>query len=329
MDKKKFKKYFIVITAIILAVISFIIIKPFINAILAALIASYIFYPLHKKLSEKINKHVSATIITIILLLIIILPLMFVANTIVRESILIYRSSALENINDFVLKYIGQDLALNEYISGTIKTAVTRLSTSASQIIFSIPGKILDFVIFMFVTFYSLLKAETYIKKIKERIPLPDKNVFLKRIGDGIYNVIYGLLILAIIELVISAIGFKIIGLSSPLLWAMMIAFLVFIPLMGPALVWVPFTIIKFLQGNYPQTIGIIIIGVILSIIDTLIRPAIIGSRAKIHPVVVLLGALGGLKVFGIIGLIAGPIILDISSLFFKIYIIKKDGIKS
>lgn len=329
MDKKRFKKYFIIITAVILAVISFIIIKPFISAILAALIASYIFYPLHKGMSKRINDYVSAGLIIFLIILIVILPLIFIANTLVKESISIYRSDSFENVNDVVLKYFGEDLALNDYISGTIKNAVTNISVFASRVIFSIPSKILDFLIFIFITFYLLLKAETYLKKLKEKIPLRDKEHILRRIGDGIHNVVYGLLILAVIELIIASIGFGVVGLSSPLLWAILIAFLVFIPFIGPALVWAPFTIIKFLQGDITQAIGIVIVGVVLSVVDTLARPAIIGSRTKIHPVIVLLGVLGGLKVFGIVGLIVGPIILDISSLFFNMYIMKKDGIKS
>lgn len=329
MEKEKFKKYFIIITAIILAVVSFIIIKPFINAILAGLIATYIFYPLQKRLSSKINKYVIAAFVTLLIILIVTIPLFFVANTIVKESILIYQSNSFEGLNDLVSKYLGQDLALNEYASTTIKDVISKIGIGASRVIFTIPSKILDFLIFLFVTFYFLLKADVYLKNIREMIPLPDKDLFLKKIGDGIYDVVYGLLILAVIELIIAGVGFKIVGLSSPILWALVIAFLAFIPFIGPTIVWIPFSIVKFVQGNLMQSIGIAAIGIILSMIDTFLRPAIIGSRSKIHPVIILLGVLGGLKVFGIIGLIVGPIILDISALFFKIYIIKKDGIKN
>ena len=329
MEKEKFKKYFIIITAIILAAISFIIIKPFINAILAGLIATYIFHPLQKRLSSKINKYVAAAFITLLIILVVTIPLFFVANAIVKESISIYQANSFEGLNDLILKYLGPDLALNEYASGTIKDVISKIGVGASRVIFTIPSKILDFLIFLFVTFYFLLKPDIYLKNIREMIPLPDKDLFLKKIGDGIYDVVYGLLILAVIELIIAGVGFKILGLSSPLLWALVIAFLAFIPFIGPTIVWVPFSIVKFVQGSITQAFGIAVIGIILSVIDTFLRPAIIGSRSKIHPVIILLGVLGGLKIFGIIGLIVGPIILDISALFFKIYIIKKDGTKN
>ena len=329
MEKDKFKKYFIIITAIILAVVSFIIIKPFINAILAGLIGTYIFYQLQKRLSSKINKYVAAAFVTLLIILIVTVPLFFVANTVVKESISMYRANSFESLNDMISKYLGQDLALNEYASSTIKDIISRIGIEASRVIFTIPSKILDFLIFLFITFYFLLKAEVYLKNIREMIPLPDKDLFLRKIGDGIYNVVFGLLILAVIELIIAGVGFKIVGLSSPLLWALVIAFLAFIPFMGPAIIWVPFSIVRFVQGNMIQAFGIAVIGIILSIIDTFLRPHIIGSRSKIHPVIILLGVLGGLKIFGIIGLIVGHIILDISALFFKIYIIKKDGTKN
>src|SRR3989344_7853986 len=308
MEKEKFKKYFIIITAIILAVISFIIIKPFINAILAGLIATYIFHPLQKRLSSKINKYVAAAFITLLIILVVTIPLFFVANAIVKESISIYQANSFEGLNDLISKYLGQDLALNEYASSTIKDVISKIGVGASRVIFTIPSKILDFLIFLFVTFYFLLKSDIYLKNIREMIPLPDKDLFLRKIGDGIYNVVYGLLILAVVELIIAGVGFKIVGLSSPLLWALVIAFLAFIPFMGPAIIWVPFSIVRFVQGNMIQAFGIAVIGIILSIIDTFLRPHIIGSRSKIHPIIILLGVLGGLKIFGIIGLIVGPI---------------------
>ena len=159
MEKDKFKKYFIIITAIILAVVSFIIIKPFINAILAGLIATYIFYPLQKRLSSKINKYVAAAFVTLLIILIVTIPLFFVANAIVKESISIYQANSFEGLNDLISKYLGQDLALNEYASSTIKDAISRIGIEASRVIFTIPSKILDFLIFLFVTFYLFRKG--------------------------------------------------------------------------------------------------------------------------------------------------------------------------
>src|SRR3989344_4933590 len=109
----------------------------------------------------------------------------------------------------------------------------------------------------------------------------------------------------------VAAIGFKIIGVQAAILWAFLIGILAFIPFAGSAIVWIPIAIVNIITKAYPQAIGIIIIGLIIIAIETFLRPKIIGSRADIHPVLVLIGALGGVEILGIIGLVVGPIVLS------------------
>ena len=108
------------------------------------------------------------------------------------------------------------------------------------------------------------------------------------------------------------AFTFFIFGVSSPIIWGLIIAFLAFVPFIGGALIWIPAVLIKVLNGKPKIAFGIAIGGLVISYIDTFIRPRIIGSKAAIHPAIILLGLLGGLKLMGIPGIIIGPIILSL-----------------
>ena len=98
-------------------------------------------------------------------------------------------------------------------------------------------------------------------------------------------------------------------------------AILAMFPFLGPALVWVPAGIIQIAYGNLFSGIGILAYGIaVISTIDNIIKPKIISSRSKIHPVIVLIGLIGGIKMFGIVGIIIGPLILSFLLIILRIY---------
>ena len=130
------------------------------------------------------------------------------------------------------------------------------------------------------------------------------------KVNEGIYAVVYGYVLIALVEALIAIGGFALFGVSSPLLLGGIIAVLTFIPLIGPVFVWLPLVLIRVSVNNWVAAIGILIIGLIINVIDMVIKPKIVGDRAQIHPIMVLLGIFGGLRMFGIIGVVVGPVLL-------------------
>ncbi len=96
--------------------------------------------------------------------------------------------------------------------------------------------------------------------------------------------------------------------------------FLALLPFLGTPVVWVPIMIVKAAQGHPGQALGILISGIFISTADNFIKPKIVASKGKVHPVLVLLGVLGGLALFGITGVIIGPVILSVFMAFVRIY---------
>jgi predicted PurR-regulated permease PerM len=150
----------------------------------------------------------------------------------------------------------------------------------------------------------------------------------MQQLDEVSFAIIYGSLLIALIQGGIGAIGFYFFGISSPLTWGIIMSIFALIPFIGTAIVWLPMSLILVVQGITTSSsstmlkgVGLLLYGaLIISTIDNILKPHIIGKRAKIHPVLVLLGVLGGLAFFGFIGFIVGPLILAVVATVIEIY---------
>lgn len=295
----------------------FLIIKPFISVIFGSLILAYAFYPLHKKIEKKIKKPtLAATITTIIIILIILVPLIFILNVLTIESV-----SAYKVLKDY--NYSSLTSFLDEKSSQLVGEIVNKILLFfvqiSSKFVLSIPSLVLNFFLFFFIIFYLLKDSKILLSHIKNHIIFKNKNAVYEKFDRLTKALIYGTILIAVVQGVLGGIGFLIFGIKSPILWGVAMAIASFIPIVGTALIWVPAAIFKLIQGEIVSGVGLLIFGaLIVGTIDNLLRPYFVSSKAKIHPVVVLLGVLGGLKLFGFTGIIVGPLFLAIALEFIK-----------
>ena len=327
MEKRDGKKYSFILIFLILLAASFLIIKDYIVTLLASIIFAYMFYPVYKKILSKTNNVFAALTTILIILLILILPLIFIANSLIKESIQIYQSDILTKINEFVtdfsVKYISSTIATEEYFTKIVDYGLNFLRTTSINFIINLPSKILDFFIFIFSLFYLFIYGESYVNKFKKLILLKEKEHLINHVADKIYSIVYGTFLLALIEFAVASIGFYILGIKAPIIWGIVVGVLAFIPLLGPTIVWVPFAVLKLVEGNVTIAISILILGLLLSFIDTIIRTKILSDRSKINPIIMFVGVLGGIELFGIIGIIVGPITLSLFIEVMHLYLSK------
>ena len=160
-------------------------------------------------------------------------------------------------------------------------------------------------------------------------IPEGDKKEINRKISNVIYAVIHGTIILALIQGVIAAIGYWLIGgMDAPIFWGLMTALTALIPIIGTAMIWIPASLILVINSIIMSDTSGLVRGIalfaygalVISSIDNFLRPKIVGDRARIHPIIVLLGVFGGLVVFGLIGGIVGPLILALIVTFSGMY---------
>jgi predicted PurR-regulated permease PerM len=178
---------------------------------------------------------------------------------------------------------------------------------------------------FTLLSLYYLFKdGSTLFGGLKEAIPLPskEKELLIQRFTDMIHATMYGGILIALIQGVLGGLSFWILGLPSPIFWGTAMGLLSFIPIGGTALIWGPTAIILLIGGAVLKGIVLVGIGVfVISMVDNLLRPFFISTRTNIHPLLLFFAVLGGVQAFGLIGVIAGPLVATLFLTLIEIYI--------
>jgi len=346
MDSKNNSKYlFLLITGVFL-LLSYLIIKDFLISILNAMVLTFIFYPLYNWIYKKTKrKYLSSLIVTIILILFVAFILILLLNSLAKETTSTYsylndkinnyepctedadsyKCKIVASTEEFIKKY-----NLESSLENTLISAGKAIYSNTFLILFKIPSKIINVLIMIFIIFFLFAEGDQLVRYIRKTLPFEKRHQIniLEQIKDTIYAVIYGQIIIAVIQGILGGLIFALLGISNPVLWGVVMAILALLPIVGASFVWIPAALYLLIQGFTGASTIMIVKAVILSVygvvliggIDILLKPKVIGKRSKLHPIIILIGILGGLKVFGISGLILGPVILGVMVTLIKIY---------
>ena len=326
-------KYFFLFCFLLLIVASIFVIHKYLIAIGGAIILAYIFYPLYRRLHTIIhNRSLAALTLSLLLVLVTLIPIIFAANALVGESVHFFQSvNSLEgtDLTDKITNLLGDNFNVNYYLRELLNKFSLYVANSTSNFILSFPQKLLNGFIMVFIMYYLFKEGREFIAELKAWLPLRRqyKDLMTEQFDQVVYAVLYGTVVTAFIQGFVGMIGLWVFGVDSPVLLGLLMILLAMLPFVGPAIVWLPAAILKVMEGDNVNGIGLLIYGLlIVSTVDNIIRPKLIGMKSKVHPVVVLLGVLGGLSAFGLLGVIIGPLLLAIALEFFKIYLRDQDS---
>ncbi len=334
MDDIYFRR---VITAVLLAVLivlSFFLLKPILLSVIMGFILVFAFTPLYDKLYKLIkSKNIVSSIICLLLVLLIFLPLWFLTPTLIDQSIKFYLS--VQNI-DFITplqSFFPSLFASEEFsveigsiLSLFITKSANSLMNSFSQLILNFPNMFLQFLVVFFTFFFVLKDKEKLIAYIQSLLPFSkevEKRLF-KSSKDITSSVIYGQVIVGIVQGLVAGIGFFIFKVPNALILTLFAALGGIIPIIGPGIVWIPVAIYLFITENTFAAIGVLIFGLASSIIDNIIKPLFVSKRTTLHPALIIIGMVGGFFLFGILGFILGPLIIAYLLIVLEIYRDKK-----
>ncbi len=334
MEHKTFKKLSIFVVLGVLVTLTILILWPIASAIVTGLILSYIFFPVYKKVrSFAKNENLSALIVILLIIFLIVIPLWVLLPIIVKQVFDIYLYLQKVNIIE-TLRSVFPALTQTEFsvdfansFNNFISEMASGILTTLSKFILDLPNLLLKSAVVLFVFFFGMRDAEVFVNYAKSLSPFSDSAE--KELADkfkGITNsVIYGFFIIGVLQGILTGIGLFIFGVPQALLLTILAVFASIIPILGSWLIWVPASIYLLLSGKIFFGISLIIYGtIIISWIDNIIRPYIVAKKVKISSVVVLIGMIGGLLVFGILGFILGPLILSYLLLILDAYRRKK-----
>lgn len=336
MEGDLLKKTVTAIIFIALIVLSFMVVQPILMSIILGFVLAFIFSPVYNIIFKYTKSpNLSAGLITVLLIIIIILPLWLFTPTIIKQSFKIYQTVQQ---SDFVtpLKKIFPSLLASEEFSQEIGSTIHSFVTNiANSFVNSLAGLILDFptlalkaVVVLFTFFFVLRDKQYLIEYIRSLLPLPEKtlNRLFKASKDVTGAVLYGDVIIGVIQGIIIGIGFFIFGVPNAWVLTMFATIAGILPIIGTMIIWLPVVILLLVNGNNVGALGILIFGTVSSNIDNLLRPVFVSRYTEMHSAVVLIGMIGGIFVFGIMGVILGPLILSYLLIIFDLYRDQKES---
>jgi len=310
--------------------------RSFLYPIFWAAVLAIIFYPMHKRFGHLIKHPTPQALFSLFIIVIIIfIPLSILSALIVDQSFALYqnisKSSVFQNPSQ-VSNWLDHSM-IGPYISD-IRQEWTgyfqQITKSLSSIIFnsvkSITQNSLRFILMTFIMLYTLyyfLKdGPKILKRLMHLSPLGDKyeTMLYERFTSTTRATLKSTLIVGGIQGFLSGMLFWITGIQGAFVWGVIMVIIAIIPAIGTPVVLIPAAIIMLVLGNVWQGITLLIGALVVSFIDNLIRPPLVGKDIQMHPLVVFFATLGGLIIFGVSGFVIGPIIAALYTSIMSIY---------
>jgi predicted PurR-regulated permease PerM len=321
-------------------------IAPFFAVIILGIVSTGIFNPVFRVFLKKLPPGAASALTCTLIFFVIFIPVVFFLGILSNEAFNLYvmardavvsnhlkdlleNTHVLERLNEFlastgVYKTITWDELVNP-ISNLAKIVGFSLFEQAGLITSNVFSLVLYFCLMLMVVFYMLIDGDKFMKYLYDLSPLSDEHdakLFDKftgmagavLIGNGIGGFIQGLS---------GGFLFWCLGLNSPFLWGVVMAFVAFLPIVGVGVVMIPAAAILMLNNKIFTGIFVIVFYVVLSwVIDYIFKPKMVGNRVSMHPLIVFFAIIGGLKAYGILGIIYGPLIatffLTLADIYFS-----------
>lgn len=334
MDNEYTKKFMTAAILIILLVLSYFLLKPIIMSIIIGVILAFIFTPVYDFVFKYIKrKNLTAFLMCLLLMVLIVVPIWYVAPIAIDQSIKFYMNSQdldfVTPLKTILPSFFQSEEFANE-IGGAIHSFVTKttnsLMNSMSNLILNFPTLFLQFLVALFSFFFVLRDKKEIIEYIQSLLPFSkevEKRLF-KSSKDLTVSILYGQIVLGMVQGITAGIGFFIFRVPNALLLTILAILAGMFPIIGTSIIWVPIAIYLLIAGNTVSALGVVLFGLISTIIETMFKPIFISRRAKMNSSFILFGMVGGIILFGLMGIILGPLILAYLFIVIEAYRDKK-----
>ncbi len=314
------------------------IMSPFIMPIAWALVLSIVFYPLYQFFHKRLRKKGLSALITLALILCVILgPFTYIASSLTGEIINTYSlvedkaAQFISNIKNVpfavkILERLGyniQSMDIKDMVINATKALGAKIVNNLYAALQNVVAIVFNFFMMSLCTFYFLMDGDALIRRIRGLLPFSEshKERLSRQVKEMISATLYGGVVVAIIQGFLGGMAFFFLGLPSPVLWGMAMSIASLLPIIGTFLIWGPAGIILILGGNYLKGIGLLLFGfLVISMVDNVLKPILIGGKTRIHTLIIFLSVLGGIRFFGFIGFIMGPLIVALCISLLEIY---------
>jgi predicted PurR-regulated permease PerM len=299
--------------------------EPFLHSLSWAAVLAICAYPWHEKLVRRIGHSRAAAASTVIVTLIILGPGLAVLTAFVREG-----KAALDVVDRHVLEsHFAWAQGIWErfrvYVPGTqaieLGTLLNQASANVARFLATrVGGLLADVAVFifqlfvtLFALFFLLRDSPSIMRAIRRALPFEEsrRERMISQTRELVYASVTAALIIASLQALLGGIVFAALGLDAPVFWGVVMGFFALLPFLGTWVVWLPAAIWLASTGHLAKALTLAALGaIIVGGVDNILRPALLAGRAQMNGLLMFVSLLGGVSVFGLLGLILGPLIV-------------------
>lgn len=327
----------IAVTAIALY-LCWLMVKPFVGVLGWATVLVICFYPVHRLIDQRLKRSgLSALVSCALVILTILVPVVLITIAVFKElrgaaqnlqAAVAYVTDPNSPVTGPILRWLSQyvnmdQLRSREYLVEQLQGRSDLIAGQTLGFLGGVAGTVVQMVFVIFTMYYLFRDGDKIWTAVRDALPLnrDQANSIMTRTREVIGASVYGVFIIAIIQGALGGLAFWALGLPSAMVWGVAMVFLSMIPMLGAFLVWVPAAIYLAVTGQYVKAIILVVWGtLVIGMVDNLLRPKLVGDRTRLHELLIFFAVLGGLQVFGVLGIVFGPVVLAVTMALMDVF---------
>jgi predicted PurR-regulated permease PerM len=313
---------------------------PFLVPLAWSAVLGIFFYPVYLNLEKRFSPTWSAVLCTLGVTFLLIVPVLFVlayaareaieASMVARQLLSSTRTGAAQHVIVDIRQHLPdslQNLDLIGYLREGAERVAAFLAASIGSLVRNLFTFLVNLFILLFALFFMFRDGHRMLHYLRQLIPFEKKvqEDMLEESRDLIFASVAVAVLIAGIQGALGGLAFEITGIRGPVFLGVLIAFCSIIPVVGSALIWLPATVWLAIDGHWGKALVILAIWGIAAVADNIIRPLLLRNRTRLNDLLLFISILGGLEVFGLLGVIIGPTILAAGLGVLRVYVEHQD----
>nr|WP_277410049.1 AI-2E family transporter [Natrinema longum] len=311
-------KGFLLVLIALFAYLSLLLVVPFAQYVLGAILIAYVLYPVQQRLERRVRPSIAAVALVALAVAGFVVPLIVVVIAVASDARRLLEtvntdSLELSELERAIEEQTGQRVDLPSALVDAAQNVGTVALERSTEWFSTVTHVLIGVGLAVFLLYYLLKDGDDLVAWMRELTPLPDdvQDDFYQRLDEVMWAVLAGHVLIAIVQGSIAGLGLLATGIPNAAFWTVIMIVLSLIPLVGSFLIWGPAVIFLFLTGE-PLLAGVLFVYsmIVVGLSDDYLRPLVVDRYAELNPAVIILGVLGGVYAFGVMGLFYGPVVL-------------------
>ena len=339
-DRQRQARWLLLLAACGLALfLTFQLLRPFLSVLIWSAVLVLLFFPVHRRLVRWTGRPSLAALGSLLLVILVVLvPVGFVGAAVGAELARFAQNAQAqlgpiladplaggriqESLDWFALKTGLEVEVAPEKIADLVENFSQTVLKGTFNVLGGVFGASMKLVLVVFTLYYLFRDAEKIRAGLPGQLPLPraDAERIVARTGEIIQASVNGNLVISVVQGTLGGLAFAVLGLPGAIVWGVVMTILSMLPLVGSFLVWGPVAAWLLLSGSWGKALALALWGgLVIGTIDNLLRPRLVGGRARMHELSIFFSVLGGLQLFGMLGFLVGPVVVAVARSLFEI----------